>query len=256
MHKTYSLTLFVTIFHVAIGYSIEYYQAGDTLWTWAPSGLSFRSAPGIKSKVMEVLPFGTSVVALENRDQNKNTYSIEIFTGINDQKTDEEIAEEGSESDFTLHGHWIKVKVGEKTGYVFDGYLSHLRSCNLASFTELFRFDSCMIQQYPILDHLKTEKIVNPQDYSKWEQYTLKGGIILGFSSTEKGYYGKYYFYGAYSLEEGYLIVDALLKGYRDVKIDVQKKTYDYLELYDDNLCTYKIYCISGSLLITQDCHC
>lgn len=89
-------------------WAIGSYKAGDKLTVLAKSGLSLRSNPNSQGKKKSTLPFGT-VVTVEAEGFKVTPHHVEEFKG------------------FVIKGHWVKVKSNGEEGWVFDGYLSHLK---------------------------------------------------------------------------------------------------------------------------------
>jgi hypothetical protein len=77
-------------------------QTRDTLHVLARSGLELKQAPEPNATTLGVVPYGERVVALED---TKDRIAFE---------------REG------ITGHWILATHGNKTGYIFDGFLSKL----------------------------------------------------------------------------------------------------------------------------------
>jgi hypothetical protein len=103
--------VFVLLFSIlswASAQAIGSYKAGDKLTVLAKSGLSLRANPGSQGKKKSSLPFGTIVTVLAE-GLNVTKHEVEEFKG------------------YFIKGHWVKVKVGKEEGWVFDGYLSHLK---------------------------------------------------------------------------------------------------------------------------------
>jgi len=89
------------------------YQYGDTLTVWATSGLNMREGPGTDFPKLKKLEYGTQVQVIDNYIQS-TPLDLKVFK--RNKKTDA----------FTMHGFWVRVKIGRQEGYVFDGYLSRL----------------------------------------------------------------------------------------------------------------------------------
>lgn len=85
-------------------FAVNPYKAGDSLQIFAKTGLRIREAPN--GKVMDVLPYGESVVMLQ------------------DQPTT------GQQSIDHMNGYWVKVGWNDMEGYVFDAFLSILPAMN------------------------------------------------------------------------------------------------------------------------------
>lgn len=69
----------------------------------APSGLSLRSAPGLDSKVLDIIHYGEQVTLINNTTETHITQTIEWTSGT-----------------------WVLVSHDGVEGYVFDGYLTSL----------------------------------------------------------------------------------------------------------------------------------
>ncbi len=80
------------------------YKTGDDLFVFAKSGLTLRKTPDKEGEKVSTLPFG-SKVNLTDDDLESDPYSTKEPCGLE------------------MTGHWVKVKSGQKEGYLFDGYL-------------------------------------------------------------------------------------------------------------------------------------
>ena len=89
------------------------YEWGDTLNVWAKSGLNMREGPGTNFPKMKKLEYGDQVQVIDNQLRSKSL-SLTI------------LKKNKRHNQFKLKGHWVKVKIGKREGYVFDGYLSRL----------------------------------------------------------------------------------------------------------------------------------
>ncbi len=89
------------------------YVWGDTLHVWATSGLNMREGPGTDFLKMKKLEYGDKVQVIDDQ-LNAKSLSLTI------------LKKNKRHNQFNLTGHWVKVKIGKREGYVFDGYLSRL----------------------------------------------------------------------------------------------------------------------------------
>ncbi len=102
-------SIFILFFAALLPLSaITQYKVGDELTVLAKSGLTLRSAAGTTGKKKTNLPFGTRVTVLADGYKTVK-HSVTEFKGYN------------------ISGYWVKVKAGVEEGWVFDGYLSHLK---------------------------------------------------------------------------------------------------------------------------------
>ncbi len=104
-------------------FSIDNYKAGDTLYVWAPNGVTLRTEKSEHSGKILAIKYGEKVVTKEQRETYDNPgYSmLEIDLDKNNRIDD---------NDFSLKGLWVEVKYGNTVGYIFDGYLSKLIPMN------------------------------------------------------------------------------------------------------------------------------
>jgi hypothetical protein len=80
------------------------YKTGDNLYVYARSGLTLREKPQIDGAKLTSLPFGTKVNVIDD-DLESDPFSAKEPCGLE------------------ISGHWVKVKHGQKEGYLFDGFL-------------------------------------------------------------------------------------------------------------------------------------
>lgn len=124
------LVFVLLLFCPSNSFSINNYKAGDTLYVWAPNGVTLRTEKSEHFGKILAIKYGEKVVALEPREVYDNPqYSIlEIDLDKNNRIDD---------NDFCLKGQWVKVTFGNTIGYIFDGYLSKLIPMNInESFVE------------------------------------------------------------------------------------------------------------------------
>lgn len=137
----------------------------ETVNVMAFSGLKIRTAPGLESQVLKVIPFGERVNVLEKSEISEN---VEWFSG-----------------------QWIKVEYQGIEGYVFDGFVSDLPVPSYEF--ELTKDDLQLC--YPILawteyhyDEVLKPDTSNIHGVSKIHQY-MENGILL--SREESDYHMK-----------------------------------------------------------------
>lgn len=102
--------------------AINEYQIGDTLTVWAQSGLNLRESDDSKSKVIASIPFGGLVIAENSKSQEEREFEeFSLFETKNIVKKPKD------SKGIRIRGVWLKVKYGNKVGYLFDGYLSSFK---------------------------------------------------------------------------------------------------------------------------------
>lgn len=94
-----------TVISVSPGFSQAnpwfYFEIGDTLTVIAPSGVNLRDSSAAAADKIAVIPFGQVVIAqshYEGRDEFENR-----------------------------KGSWMRVKYGDREGYLFSGFLTRMR---------------------------------------------------------------------------------------------------------------------------------
>lgn len=161
-----ALILFVSLFTAFDGTSqsstfSKAYKPGSKLYVHALQGLSLRANSDLKAKVIEVIPFGAEVEVIPD------TKPKVPITNSN------------------ISGTWVKVKRGANSGYLFDGFLSRLKSMDLPK-----------QERYPheLIDYLKsmykvkseTDKSSDPI-YIEYHNIEFTNGVSYDSKSYEGG---------------------------------------------------------------------
>lgn len=106
--KSIFLLFFLLSLIFQASFAVGKYKKGDILTVFYTGGLNLRAQADINSDVISRLEFSSSVKVV-----------------------DDHIGQVAFEDDFLnnymLKGFWVMVEVGDKRGYVFDGYLSTVR---------------------------------------------------------------------------------------------------------------------------------
>jgi len=89
------------------------YAQGDVLHVWANSGLNMREGPGTDFPKLKKLEYGDQVQVIDNY-LNSTPFTTTV------------LAKSKKNREFVMHGFWVRVKIGNQEGYVFDGYLSRI----------------------------------------------------------------------------------------------------------------------------------
>lgn len=157
-----------------MGFSINHYEIGDTLYNWAKSGLKIRTEKGFDSKVHAIIPFGGQVITLGRKDKYHPVgYEIQVNDAY-------EVREKEKDS-ISLLGKWVKVRFKDKVGYVFDSYLSRLR---IPGSTDLKKFLSDEIGIAKIIVALP--KIGEGEEKIIYNNGTFLHNVIRGSSGEFK----------------------------------------------------------------------
>lgn len=141
---------------------VKKYVFGDSIFVWA-SSLNMRERPSPDAKVIGKVPYGSAVVVVDD-SIGKVAYKFKAVA--------EDTLENGERSKpFYLHGFWVKVNFDGTVGYVFDGYLSKVK-------TMTFKKDWFEALEVWAKDVLK----LRPRKYEKgddaWTEYLGKSDNI------------------------------------------------------------------------------
>lgn len=93
----------------------DYYKAGDTLYVWSNTSLNVRSQT--TGAVADQLAYGTRVIVQEGQQPAAPQQEVIASQLIGKEQYPA----------FHLVGNYIPIRYGNKSGFVFDGYLSKLR---------------------------------------------------------------------------------------------------------------------------------
>jgi hypothetical protein len=174
---------------------ISKYKAGDKLFVLTTTGLSLREAPDISSAKMMTIKNGAPLVVLKE-DLNQYPFSLTEFDG------------------YELTGYWVKVLTWDnKTGYVFDGYLSRYQAPKKVILKEHINEQYVIAEQYMMVHSKRKGKRV-PLPVASEQFIHYKQAFVNGASVEVNAGEG----YASYTIlfdkmttfEEAYLIGRAL----------------------------------------------
>jgi hypothetical protein len=139
----------------------QVYQPGSKLFVHALQGLSLRIDSDLKAKAIKVVPFGAEVEV------------------VSDPKPKEQI------TNSNILGTWVKVKHGTDNGYMFDGFLSRLKSMDLPKHE---RYPSELIDYLKLIYKVEidTDKSPNPS-YIEYRSIEFTNGVEYESKSYEGG---------------------------------------------------------------------
>jgi hypothetical protein len=136
------------------------YKTGDDLFVFAKSGLTLRKTPDKEGEKVSTLPFGSKVNVID-ADLESDPYTTKEPCGLE------------------MTGHWVRVKSGQKEGFLFDGYLLTLDPDAILD---------------PETYWTKVSKIISTSDkgpHADVEYYEYKSTVWEnGVSFTDQGYVG------------------------------------------------------------------
>lgn len=126
--------------------------AQNDAYVIAATGLNVRNSPGLDGKVLFALPFESKVKIIEEKVR-PDTIGKSLFpVGRYQRETD------------LPTGHWVKISVNDKTGYVFDGYLSDIFSeykDENRDYAVMHLGGNCLYNLQPVKDFIWYEIVVS-----------------------------------------------------------------------------------------------
>jgi hypothetical protein len=137
------------------------YKPGSKLYVHALQGLSLRANSDLKAKVIEVIPFGAEVEVIPD------TKPKVPITNSN------------------ISGTWVKVKRGANSGYLFDGFLSRLKSMDLPKHA---RYPNELIDYLKSIYKVKIDTDKSPNvAYIEYRSIEFTNGVEYESKSYEGG---------------------------------------------------------------------
>lgn len=212
MYRIIVILIFLSTSILATNYSI-----GDTLYVWARNGVNLRETPSMQGKVIEVLKYGVKI-EIVNQDEKKN-YNYEYLLPA--KKYD---YNNNKIKPLSLNGYWIKVKVGEKTGYTFNKLLLEYEPYNAYNFNDNSEYFSVYLQKVFKLEELKME--ITEVDKDEKELYDINKYFKQIYSSK----YSKNSFKTDY--KDYCLIIENISFEEAVVIASVLKKPNDYIDYF------------------------
>lgn len=210
---------------------LKTYKEGQKLYVWAVNGMNFREEGKSDGKVISLLSYGTEVEVMGQSDKVEYTYVLK-----NPSKS---YYSEGSNlpKPVTLNGYWLKVRVGDTTGYVFDKLLLSYEpylGMNSDNRQYFINYLARNLKLQLVNDELKVTKETEDGDdyyYNSYKQLYLskdsKNKVILddsdGYDIDTVWHRGSITI-GNMSFQEGLVFFTAIMKS------SVKDYYYDYKE--------------------------
>lgn len=145
------------------------YKPGMKLYVHAIQGLSMRASADLKAKVLTTVPFGGEVEVLS--DSNPKV----AITNSN------------------IAGTWVKVKLGANSGYMFDGFLSRMKTMTRSNNKPLKdQLRDFFKSQYKVTS--ETDKIPAGETLIDYRKIVFLNGVIIETKSFEGGVFETVYF--------------------------------------------------------------
>ncbi len=188
MSKRFVALIIVLFFLPATGFCIADYNVGDELNVLAPSGLVLRETASPQGKKLGTVLLGETVTVLPEKFK-KVAHTVVEFKGYN------------------IRGFWVKVRHGNREGYVFDGYLSRYKAPGSIE-SKGAQADFSFAEQY-LLAHTERrgERIKLPKIGDNYERYkqVFKNKAEVEVNIEGPDFY-QITFEPGLTLEEAYLI--------------------------------------------------
>jgi hypothetical protein len=186
--KKLIIVCFVFLFLSKNSFSINDYKEGDTLYVWAPNGVTLRTEKSETSDKILAIKYGEKVVVLEHKNVHDEEYVIEIDIENSD----------GINDDFLIEGAWVKVKYRNTIGYIFDGYVSKL--IPMKSGENFIEYAERSFNKVKVFENFK-------EDYRVHYHVVYDNGIMIDQEANIKcSNYGIGIYFLPMTLEEAYLI--------------------------------------------------
>ncbi len=199
------LSLFIGSFLLILALSDVHpvvYKKGNRLNVLA-SSLNILSKPSISGKKIGNIPYGARITVLK--------------------KTQKAYTSEG------IKGHWVKVKYGKRTGYIFDGYLTKLpappRNCKGLKHYADRKLGRIGKQRKVVFDGNRNSDAYHVIYWQKYRYNTILG--------EEEGYesFGTILSFKNISMEKAFLIGRLWVKGLKNKPFAVQSNGTVEIEL-------------------------
>lgn len=224
------------------------YTKGDKLNVLTLSGINLRAGAASTSATLVKIPYGAAVVVTDD-SLRKIGHRVEEIER------------------FIIEGYWVKVRFGDKEGYVFDGYLSKLPAPDYK--------DSAVYEEGWDLHYLKTS-FRNTAVRKNTKKYngckpTKADNCICAFEErfenditysedicSEAGSINVLKIKGA-TLAEMFLLAKVIAQqwyGSFEIKYDTKKRMFDFNNISDGAGCGGTVQTKNGFAVFTWGCGC
>lgn len=219
---------------------VKKYAFGDSIFVWA-SSLNLRESPAPNAKIVGRVAYGSTVVIVDE-EIGKVAYRYQAIT----PKTAENRAKYES---YNLNGFWVKVKFDGTVGYVFDGYLSKVKTKSSGS----DKFG--LLESWAKHDlKLSPKKLINKKTESVWTEYSGKQDLIRVRIGADAKTAFREVKVKNISFEEGCMLGFRLFEGSYLMESGVDKIVFKSLD--DNGDCDIRITKKGAWVLIALTCSC
>jgi len=238
--------IFVLLFILTFGLSfnlqaqVKKHAFGDSLFVWA-SSLNMRESPSPDAKVVGKVAYGSAVVIVDD-EIGKVAYNykaVDAWTSDYGEKF----------APFYLDGFWVKVNFDGTVGYVFDGYLSKVKTKSIGS----DKFG--LLESWAKHDlKLSSEKLMDEKTESAWTEYSRKPDLIrIRIGHDAKTSFRQVKFKNV-SFEEGCMLGIQLFDGIYLMESGINKMFFKSAD--DNGDCDIRITKKGLWVIITLSCSC
>ncbi len=165
MKKELVLLLIITfVLNENLQAQVNKYAFGDSIFVWA-SSLNLRESANAEAKIVAKVTYGTALVIVDE-EIGKVAYrykALEATTTEDGVKT----------KPYYIDGFWVKVNYNGTLGYVFDGYLSKIKTKALSA--DKLGFIEVWAKQ---VLKLTPKKYIDKENDNVWTDYVGKLDII------------------------------------------------------------------------------
>jgi len=147
------------------------FSKGDKVNVWVLKGIKLYKNCDSKSTIAATIPYGTAIEILSS-----GTDSLKVYQG--------KITNDITTIPVALTGHWVKVRSGQKEGYVFDGYLSKMPCLKINQHGDTEEFNKFVERNYKGYTKKVNKKVVKGIDFRE-EMYYYKGMMVLKSTSGD-----------------------------------------------------------------------
>lgn len=102
------MMVIIISFSICAKEPLKSYKEGQKLYVWAINGMNFREEPKPDGKIISLLPYGAEIEVMKQSSKIEYIYNFQVPKKYKDNEQ------------ITLNGYWLKIKVGDKVGYIFD----------------------------------------------------------------------------------------------------------------------------------------
>ncbi len=244
---------------------VKKYASGDSNFVWA-SSLNIRESPSPGAKIVGKVAYGSVVVIVDDEiGQVSDRYAAVqeiITTDTNHYVLEERRVDENTtistpkyhiikevKPAFFIHGFWVKVNFDGTVGYVFDGYLSKIKTKSIGN----DKFG--LLESWAKHDlKLSPEKLIDKKTESAWTEYSATPDLMrIRIGHDAKTAFRQVKLKNV-SFEEGCMLGFQLFEGNYLMESDINKMVFKSKD--DNGDCEIWVTKKESWIVITLTCSC